>query len=159
MGNETYYYFGAYLEVKVKKMPTKETVFVCRNNHTSLRDYAFCPECGSVVSSHINIKCEYPLHLADIIDYDFDALHVITPYNIYGKGTILATDWNCEDTQWMIIDRFNAPNTVNFPTQSEIQSMADTLTSRVKDIIHELNCSEWVESVRVRSGFVLNEEY
>lgn len=163
MSNSVSYYFGAYLEIKVKKVERTYQYKGCENGH---RDKAaqgsFCSECGSPVGYRKDTVMVYPTFIVDhlIGDEYENVLRVITPQGLYGKGVILARGNKCNSGVWLVLDRYDFDvETKPFPAGDEIVEMKSLFLMRYIDIFNALRQSENVVSVEVKAGYVLNAEY
>lgn len=164
MSNETRHYFGAYFEIKTERIERISLYLGCKNGH---RDYskgnAFCPKCGEKTGSHKEVSMVYPTCIVDHLlgeEYE-DILAVITPYSLFGSGTILAISNSIEcNSEWLSLDRWGGEiATKPFPTQEEIERMKAELETSYAEIVGALRRSSAVQSVIVKAGYVIDEEY
>ena len=165
MSNETRYYFGSYLEIKVKKQPVKNVFYACKNNHEQRQNFKYCFKCGCLVDKHIKIVEEYPAHFCEFLSeadnekYE-DELLIITPPSLNETGTILAIDGTSNDECWLYLDRSNSGGELKkFPSYEEIATMEKSLTQSQSSIINALKNNDSVLSVEIVSGYVLDAEY
>lgn len=162
MGNETGYYFGAYIEIEVKKLERQEIFFACKNGHRS--NSKFCSQCGSPVEEQTVTIVEYPIWINDVVVGDewTDALCVITPPSLHQTGVIIAVGnfFDKPRGEWLYLDRWDHDiETKNFPTGDEISQMIRELESNYNEIITVLRNSPNVNRVSVRAGYVLDTDY
>lgn len=157
MSNEISNHFGAYLEIVVNKMERTITYLGCNNNHKDQYFNKFCSKCGQVIIEMSKTMSVYPTMVCDdLLDEKWeDVLGVITPQNLYGKGTIIAVaNLEAPGGEWLIED-----SVLDFPTEKDIEKMKTELLTNYADIIKALQQSNNVSEVSVKTGYVLIEEY
>lgn len=162
MSNNTNFYFGPYLEVKVKERTEDVQYNGCANGHKF--DTAFCPECGLPRASFVE-QVSKPVyntwHLDGYDDLHEDELASVTPPSMYGKGVILLRPNMRRVSDWLYLHGrdFNETEVKAFPTNGEVTKMIFELMNTYQDIIDFLNAHPLVISVEAKAGYVLDAEY
>jgi hypothetical protein len=160
-----YHYFGAYLEIKVKKVEREHRVRACKNGHLEHgRQGNFCIECGEPIEVQTHLEKRFPKHPNDFLSEQWeDHLAVITPPSLFDFGTIIAIPNKGSSvqapTKWLHLSHNSNIGFARFPTPEEISAMVENLMTGYAGIIAALEASEVVESVVVRAGYVLDTEY
>ena len=162
MGYETCYYFGAYIEIKVKEIEREERFLRCRNGHSASALY--CPQCFESVEEQVEIIKEYPTDICDeLLDYEWeDILNVVTPKQLHGTGIIIAIGNYIDKPrgEYLYLDsEMSQVEMKEFPTKSEIDGMIQELSFHYQDIIRALKKSSNVHEVNIKAGYVLDGEY
>ncbi len=163
MANDTYHYFGAYLEIKVRPFTVMRTYNECVHGHR--RETPYCNECGTPVKPIEKTEQVIPTMIVDhLLGDEFeDVLHEVTPPNLYQTGVILAVgNMGGKCGQWLYLSRWHEENecqTKLFPTTEQIAEMVNELSSNYSEIIQALRESPHVETVAIKAGYVLDAEY
>ena len=158
MSNNTSFYLGAFLEIKVSEQEVIENFFSCENGHKNACGN-FCGECGSEVSEKSHASKAFPSSLYGLIEENFeDDLHDLTPQGIFGKGTIIAKSNECIG-EWLQLDEEGDIEMKEFPSESEIHDLKVDLSLKHRDVIEFLEGLDSVVSVEVKAGYVIDAEY
>lgn len=164
MGNNPTHYFGAYLEIKTKKITLNDRVRQCENGHqySQFHTSMFCEDCGLEVKTDDVVESIFPTfvydHLLDDEKWE-DALSDITPPKLFQTDTMIAIS-GISNHRWLRVDNDHGDTQVKiFPTAPQIESMKKGLVRNCKEIITALRQSEYVVSVTIRAGYVLDAEY
>lgn len=162
MSNLTCYYFGAYLEIKTKKIKKEQRFLGCKNGHRERGPY--CAQCGLIVGEQSETVSAYPTfiydHLLDDKRWE-DVLRVITPPELYKyKTDTMIAIGNLNSSQWLYLDGYyHEVQMKDFPSPNDIATMIAGQFHNYADIIMELRESRNVIRVEEKAGYVLDKEY
>lgn len=162
MSNRTYYYFGAYLEIDVLEVTFQRKFQGCSNGHKSYNNNKYCAECGSRIGVQSEIVTEFPTWIESLIgDKWEDVLSVITPPTMFQTGTIIAAGNAVPGGKWLYLDQWGDEKIQikEFPTGDEIANMKAEFETNYADIIDALKKCKDVISVKIKAGYVLDQEY
>lgn len=166
MGNNTYFYFGAYLRVVTVSEITQQNKWTCVNHGDVMayRDGEFCRYCGSALE-RVPDKREFP-SWGDI-EYSLDEvfheeMSELTHVGMKDGVILLRGNLNDDGESWLHLSA-NKYDTVEekvvaFPNESEIQSMVDSLRENHKELIQEIKTHPRVSAVLYGCGFVEDSE-
>ena len=161
MESTTSFFFGPYLEIKVRKTIMITKRHQCKNGH--LGRTKFCPTCGESIQERITEVLAFPVDVYSIIDdIDEEAFSVCTPPSMFGTGTIIVISNGSHVPHWLLLVANHYDNHEEmkpFPTAREVQEMIDAFTNEYADEIAKLNNSPLVVSVEVKAGYLLDKEY
>jgi len=159
MSNNTSFYLGPYLEIKVKMIEKEFIRYGCENGHNTGGN--FCSICGKPSGKRTVKKTVFPSRVeSDILDESFkDQLSHITPPSLYQTGVILERS-NTVSCEWLKLDKYNHLDGVKpFPTSAEVDRMCADFIEEHMEIIDHIRNSDCVVSAEIKSGYVLDCEY
>ena len=161
MGNNTHYYFGAYLVIEVAGILREDWQRICINRH-KVPHSEFCPKCGEVAFS----ECFYKQGKANLYDIfqdkeHYDYLSDTTPETMREVGrTIIAMDNTGDVERWLSLDKFETEiETKPFPTFSQIEKMKQQFRDVHAERIAFIEAHKIVISATIEAGFLLQAEY
>lgn len=168
MSNDTRYYFGAYLYIKVRKRNNIIKFQSCSNGHKN-EIGNFCVICGNPILKQKESITSYPTLLDLIPENEYasyeDDLAIITPPSLYCKGVIIAINnkGNGDKLRWLTLSGAECSSDLieilDFPSDKEINLMKEEFNKKHAKLIKLLLKSENIIELQIKSGYVLDLDY
>ena len=166
MGNNTYFYLGAYLAIETKPIVKLSHEWYCVSHpkNTTTLTQAYCYQCGKLMERLPSIEV-YPdwIYLENELPKIFEEEMRELTHRDSKDDTILLCGNTVDDGEtWMYLEASRHTDMQEhakpFPNESEIDKMIDALRSNHKELIAEIQKHPSVVCVLYGCGFVEDSE-